>query len=613
MADYKIITTKSLDELYAHFQKWRDMNESLQLPISYNPKWLLAWLESYNDVTIEIDVTFIYNDSQLLAVIPLMIRIENEMRILKFLSDSCSDYLGIPFRNEIMYDLSEIVKKRFDELDFSYFCFSNIHEHDKSFPIIIYALTNFGIKLQIEHTEKSLSIYLDSTFKNKFISTIASRQFKRKLFDINQLGKIQFKVIHSANEGLLSEIIQIHIGKWETNKVYPQFSDSRRKEFLKKIIDYFSENDEFTVFGLYLNETLIAYRLGCIYNSVYFDWNTSFDTKYEKHSPGTVLLIMLIKHLQSIGVEKFDFMNGNEEYKYLWKTNMTKVYKITGANNHKKQNNFEPVSTPKLKDIKSKKCIILDIHGIMYKGDIPIIPTIEGTKILLSMGIKIGIHTNTSTISVTDLYNKFLSSGLLIDEKYIMTSAIAIKDYLLKEGYNKCYLIGGKPELPSLLKAHNIKMVQNPKEAQAVVVGFSIEFYYTQLTDAYEAIQNGADFVCADADLLYASENKNLPGLGWIVSSISSVCNKKPFIVGKPNDFALKLLMQKMEVKPSETIFIGDSLESDIMAGKNAGVTTCLHLGGVSKMNDVTKLPPSLRPDYIISSFDEILKVFTEN
>jgi len=609
---YKIITTKSYDELLQYSQNWQALYDSLELPISYSPEWLFAWLNSYNDRNLEIDVSFVYLDDKFLAVIPFMIRIEGKKRTLKFLSDSCSDYLGIPHDNEIRDDLSEIISQQFQRLNFTHFTFSSLHEDDNSLLILISSLSSRGLKMEVGAIDKSLSISINESYSATFASTIAHRRFKRQLKDINELGEIALKVIQKPDDKLLNDIFQIHEAKWSANRVFPQFTDERRKKFIRIIANVFAERNQFVVFGLYAGEKLIAYRIGFIHNSTYYDWNTSFDITLEKYAPGTVLLIRAIQYMQSNNILRFEFMNGNENYKYMWATGTMNVFKIEGENIKNFDKIIVPTATPKLKSIKDKKCLILDMHGIIYKGGSPIISTVTGIQKLQAIGIKIGILTNVSAISVSDINKMFMSCGLHIDENYIMTSAIAIKNYLIENKIKSCILIGGEPELPSLLHTNNITIVKNSHMAEAVLVGFSKHFTYDQLVTAHEAISQGAAFICSDADMLYASDGKNLPGTGWITAAISSVCNKAPLIIGKPNVYSLQLLIDRMKVKPSDTVFVGDSMESDINIGKKLSVTTCLHLGGVNQLHEVQMLQTFQRPDFIINSFDEITEVFTK-
>lgn len=612
MQDYKIITIKSHDELEQYLKDWQELYNFLKLPISYNPNWLIAWLNAYNENNVELDITFVYDTDRLLAVIPFMIRIELEKRFLKFLSDSCSDYLGIPFTNEVRDDLIDIITERFKKLEFTHINFNNIHDNDPSLSLLIFSLANYGIKTEIEPTDKSLSIDFNKNTINWLKTKLSNRKYKYILNAINRSDKISFKVINQLDSTVLDEIFNVHIEKWESNKIIPQFSDERRKKFVSDIAFNQNELSGLICFTLYANNKLISYQLGFIKNAIYYDWNTSFDMEFKKYSPGLVLFTKIIQYLLANEIVRFDFMNGNERYKHKWATNISSVIKITGKNKSQ-EFKFEPFDTLKLKNIKTKKCLILDIHGIIFKGGKPILSTIEGIKKLQAIGIKIGILTNTSAVSVSSFLQKFQEYGISIDENHIMTSAIAIRNYLLSKEIFNCYLIGGEPELPILLKESKINIVHKPTKAEAVVVGFSKEFKYSTLIDAYEAIQNGADFICSDTDLLYASENKNLPGAGWIVTSIASVCNKEPLIIGKPNDYSLRLLMKTMNVKPTETMFIGDSIDSDIKTGKKVGIETCLHLGGVSLLNEVKLLPTNQRPDFIISSFEEIVNIFIDS
>ena len=610
---YHTIVIKNIENLSDYLTDWQKLYEMLKMPISYNPSWLMSWLKSYKDETIEIDISFIYDNNNILyAVIPLMIRTIKGNRIIKFLSDSCSDYQGLLFVDEIEKDLSEILVGRFRNLDFTHFEFSNIHENDKSISIIIYSLSNYGIIPKIEQFDRSLSIIINDDYYNNFYSsTVSKRQYKRKIKNLNEQGRISFKIVNSVDDSLLNEVLKIHIDKWNKNNIYPQFSDERRITFINELRKGVLGNI-LTIFCLYLNETLIAYRFGFVCDSTYYDWNTSFDYNYEKYAPGTVLIIKIIEYLYQIGICKYDFLNGNENYKYVWSNNNTGIFKVKGEN-IKNKFHLKSYDTPKEKDIRNKKCIILDIHGIILKGSTPIYSTIEGINKLQSIGIKIGVYTNTSAVSASYFCELFKNHGLFIEEKYIMTSAIALKNYLIKKKIKNCYLIGGEPEVPKLLISNNINISTQVKDVEVVVVGFSNKFTYSQLTDAYDAIKNGAEFICCDADLLFVSENnKILPGTGWIVSSISAVCEKEPLIIGKPNDFSLKSLMDTMQVKREETMFIGDNLESDILVGKKAGITTCLQLGGVSQIDEIKKMSSSSRPDFIIDSFEEIVNIFNK-
>jgi NagD protein len=54
----------------------------------------------------------------------------------------------------------------------------------------------------------------------------------------------------------------------------------------------------------------------------------------------------------------------------------------------------------------------------------------------------------------------------------------------------------------------------------------------------------------------------------------------------------------------SETVMIGDRMDTDIVAGLEAGMTTCLVLSGVSSLETLDKFP--YRPDHVFKNVGEI-------
>jgi NagD protein len=65
---------------------------------------------------------------------------------------------------------------------------------------------------------------------------------------------------------------------------------------------------------------------------------------------------------------------------------------------------------------------------------------------------------------------------------------------------------------------------------------------------------------------------------------------------------------QKLGVHADDTIMIGDRMDTDIIGGMEAGMTTCLVLSGVTQKGDLSAFPYS--PDHV---FDSVADIFTEH
>ncbi|KAL5548220.1 hypothetical protein UlMin_003451 [Ulmus minor] len=88
----------------------------------------------------------------------------------------------------------------------------------------------------------------------------------------------------------------------------------------------------------------------------------------------------------------------------------------------------------------------------------------------------------------------------------------------------------------------------------------------------------------------------NLEDAGCMVATICGSTEKDPIVVGKPYPFMMEFLLQNC----SRMCMVGDRLDTDILFGQNAGVTTLPNLQDPSNM---------IQPDYYTSKVSEILEL----
>jgi phosphoglycolate phosphatase len=67
-----------------------------------------------------------------------------------------------------------------------------------------------------------------------------------------------------------------------------------------------------------------------------------------------------------------------------------------------------------------------------------------------------------------------------------------------------------------------------------------------------------------------------------MVGAIVGSTKREPHVVGKPSDFMLENIANTFNLQRSQICMVGDRLDTDIMFGKNGGLTTCLVLSGTS-------------------------------
>lgn len=73
----------------------------------------------------------------------------------------------------------------------------------------------------------------------------------------------------------------------------------------------------------------------------------------------------------------------------------------------------------------------------------------------------------------------------------------------------------------------------------------------------------------------------------------------------KPSILPFEAGMKKLKLKPDEILFVGDSIDRDVIGAKKVGMKTALALYGRDKKEKTEKD----KPDYILKDFSELLEI----
>jgi len=248
---------------------------------------------------------------------------------------------------------------------------------------------------------------------------------------------------------------------------------------------------------------------------------------------------------------------------------------------------------------------ILDLDGVVYRGD----KLIEGAKEFVEevrdRGEEVVFLTNNSLFTPQFYSEKLTRLGIPVEARHIYTSAELTGAYLQESGIKKVFAIGEEGLKKALLQ-RGIRLLETP-DVEAVVVGLDRNFHYRKLVIAYKAIEKGAHFLATNTDPTLPCEDGLLPGSGSIVASVEKATGKRPVVIGKPEPVGIQLIL-KERGEGKEAFIVGDRIDTDVLAGKRAGIKTVLVLTGVTTRAEIDKIPPSHRPDVIVDTLEELLK-----
>ncbi|AEA46090.1 HAD-IIA family hydrolase [Archaeoglobus veneficus] len=256
-----------------------------------------------------------------------------------------------------------------------------------------------------------------------------------------------------------------------------------------------------------------------------------------------------------------------------------------------------------------KKGFILDIDGVIGRGETPIPEGVEAVKKLREFGKKLVFVSNNSTRSRTIMIDRFQRFGLDVHEDEMLLATFATARYLKREaGKAKIFTTGEKGLIEELeLAGHEIV---DYRDAEYLVVGSNRGINFEIMTKALRCCLAGTRYIATNPDRIFPAEDGPIPGTGMIIGSLYWMTGRMPdVVIGKPSKVIMEEALDILGLKADEVVVVGDQIDIDVKAGKAIGATTLLVLSGVTTKENLEQMIErhGEKPDYVL---DHLGKLF---
>lgn len=251
------------------------------------------------------------------------------------------------------------------------------------------------------------------------------------------------------------------------------------------------------------------------------------------------------------------------------------------------------------------QAMILDMDGVLWRGDEPIGDLFAIFNCLKEHNIQVALVTNNATRSADQYVEKLSRFGVTLEAWQIINSSQATALYL-KNRYPQggpVYIVGEEGLTQDLL-SHGF--FPGDQEVLAVVAGLDRSLTYDKLTKATLYIRSGALFIGTNPDRSLPTPQGQAPGAGAILAALEAATDIQPIIIGKPNPEMYLEAMKRLGSNKTNTLIVGDRLETDIAGAQAIGCRSALVLTGVSTMQSAQMWHPA--PDFIYNSLNDLVE-----
>jgi NagD protein len=250
----------------------------------------------------------------------------------------------------------------------------------------------------------------------------------------------------------------------------------------------------------------------------------------------------------------------------------------------------------------AKKSYLLDMDGVLVRGRQPIPGAPEFIGRLLATGTRFLVITNNPLYTPRDLSHRLAGEGLQVPEENLFTSALATAQFLAQQRPAGTAFVIGESGLTNAL--HQVGYTLTSRDPEYVVLGETSSYNLANITQAIRLVSAGARFIATNPDPVGPSEHGLEPACGAMAALIERATSVKPYFIGKPNPLMMRRALNSLGAHSEDTIMVGDRMDTDVVAGMEAGMETILVLSGVTRVEEIERHP--YRPTRVLASVADI-------
>ncbi|ARZ69959.1 HAD-IIA family hydrolase [Streptomyces sp. HU2014] len=246
---------------------------------------------------------------------------------------------------------------------------------------------------------------------------------------------------------------------------------------------------------------------------------------------------------------------------------------------------------------------LTDMDGVLMHEGIPVPGADAFIKKLRDSGKPFLVLTNNSIYTPRDLHARLARIGLDVPVENIWTSALATAKFLDDQRPGGTAYVIGEAGLTTAL--HDIGYVLTDHDPDYVVLGETRTYSFEALTKAIRLINAGARFIATNPDETGPSAEGALPATGSVAALITKATGREPYFVGKPNPLMMRAGLNAIGAHSETSAMIGDRMDTDVLAGLEAGMETFLVLTGLTRAEEVDLHP--FRPSRVVDSIADLV------
>jgi CelD/BcsL family acetyltransferase involved in cellulose biosynthesis len=297
-------------------------------PVYLTHEWLSTWWKHFGERR-KLNVVLIEKEGQTIGIVPLM-RTEYriglfKIRVLETIGSLNCNHMGVISSGHGEEAVSAFLSYLGEELaeGESVLRVAWVPDDCDFLNLLRRCISVSSNNLIMQEKVKTLAPYiaLPSTWDEYFCSLSQNRRhmLRRKLRSLEKAHSVEFRQYTGDSLGImLSRFIDLHERRWQSAHVKGVFSEPKMEAFYRDIATQFVKKGWLHFSCLVVDGEIASAEYAFVYNHKFYCTTSARDIDYAKYNVGHLHQMFLIKYAIEKGLREFDFLRGNEPYKFHW-------------------------------------------------------------------------------------------------------------------------------------------------------------------------------------------------------------------------------------------------------------------------------------------------------
>ena len=305
------VTEESFDWFASYWQEHGD--ELRWETVFVLPPWVKVWRQAFAPET-EPHLLTVRQEAKVIGIAPLLIR-EGTASIIGS-PDICDyvDFIVAPGKESDFFGalLEDLKQKGVSRLGLG-----TLRPDSTAVSSLIAVARKFGYKVFCHQDDVSLEVDLPATW-DEYLQMLNSKQrheVRRKLRRLEEAGSINYRIIEESEAvpDFMDVFLRLFV---ESRKDKATFMTDEIAAFFDAMVREMAEAGLLRAGILEVGSTPVAGVIAFDYNDTIYLYNSGYDLQYRSLSVGILSKALYIKDSIQRGKKRFDFMKGDERYKY---------------------------------------------------------------------------------------------------------------------------------------------------------------------------------------------------------------------------------------------------------------------------------------------------------